>query len=83
MVKRTDLTHLYTSYTGSAPTSIEELPSSGSNRRYFRLTGSADLIGVIGTCLEENEAFLYFDKHFGGKGINVPEVVAVSEDRMS
>lgn len=83
MVNQTDLTRLYTSYTGNAPTSIEELPSSGSNRRYFRLKGSNDLIGVIGTCREENEAFLYFDRHFGNKGINVPAVVAVSEDRMT
>lgn len=34
-----DLQHLYQTYTGVAAETITELPSSGSNRRYFRLTG--------------------------------------------
>lgn len=83
MASKSDLSNLYTRYTGKAPETIEELPSSGSNRRYYRLKGKTDLIGVLGTCKEENEAFLYFDRHFREKGINVPEVVAVSDDGMS
>ncbi len=82
MASKSDLTNLYTHYTGQAPESIDELPSSGSNRRYYRLNGSVRLIGVIGTSREENEAFLYFDNHFREKGINVPKVLAVSKDRM-
>jgi len=77
------LIELYKSYTGSAPADIEELPSSGSNRRYFRLTGEKKLIGVIGTCLPENDAFLYMDRHFLQKGLPVPEVLAVTDDHMS
>lgn len=76
------LEQLYTDFVGSLPASVEELPSSGSNRRYFRLTGASDLIGVIGTCREENDAFICMSRHFREKGINVPEVVAVSDDRM-
>lgn len=76
------LENLYSGYVGSNPSSIDELPSSGSNRRYFRLSGEQQLIGVIGTCSEENEAFIYMSEHFRSKGIRVPEVVAVSEDRM-
>lgn len=34
-----ELKKLYCTYTGHEPEAIEELPSSGSNRRYFRLTG--------------------------------------------
>lgn len=44
-----ELKKLYCTYTGHEPEAIEELPSSGSNRRYFRLTGTPTLIGVSGT----------------------------------
>ncbi len=54
-----DLQNLYQTYLGEVPEEIVELPSSGSNRRYFRLTGTQKLIGVYGTAKEENEAFLY------------------------
>lgn len=77
------LTTLYKNHAGSDPVAIDELPSSGSNRRYFRISGAQTLIGVIGTCREENEAFLYMSSHFAERGINVPEVVAVSPDHMA
>lgn len=78
------LRSLYTRYTGSEPATIDELPSSGSNRRYFRInSGQGSLIGVIGTCQEENEAFIYLDSHFVQRGLPVPKVVAVSDDRMA
>lgn len=77
------LEQLYSDYVGSMPVSVEELPSSGSNRRYFRLKGNLTLIGALGTCREENEAFIYMSGHFREKGINAPRVVAVSDDRMS
>ncbi len=83
MEASTPLISLYTNLVGSAPAEVIELPSSGSNRRYFRLKGERDLIGVLGTCLEENEAFLYFDEHFRSRGIPVPQVLAVSQDRMA
>lgn len=79
----THLHDLYTQFVGSAPTSIEELPSSGSNRRYFRLKGEKSIIGVLGTCKEENEAFLYMSEHFHKKGLPVPKVYAVSDDTMA
>ena len=34
-----ELKKLYTVHTGHEPETIDELPSSGSNRRYFRLKG--------------------------------------------
>ena len=78
------LKDLYTHYAGTEPAEITELPSSGSNRRYFRLGKPGEtLIGVLGTCKEENEAFLYLDNHFREQGLPVPEVVAVSPDRMA
>ena len=76
------LKKLYTQTVGVEPTEVIELPSSGSNRHYYRLKSEGkSLIGAIGTNLCENEAFLYMDEHFCEKGLNVPKVVAVSEDR--
>lgn len=77
------LRELYKKYTGEQPENVHELPASGSNRRYFRLTGVQSLIGAIGTCKEENEAFIYMADHFGKKKLATPRVVAVSDDRMA
>lgn len=76
------LKELYIKYTGAEPTSIIQLPTSGSNRSYFRLLGTPSLIGVSGESKAENEAFLYMANHFHQKGISVPQVVAVSDDHM-
>ncbi len=79
------LRELYKKYTGEEPEKIEELPSSGSNRRYFRLlkSGKESLIGVLGTCKPENETFIYLANHFGKKNLPVPVVLAVSDDHMA
>ena len=76
-----ELQKLYQSYTGVPAENITELPSSGSNRRYFRLTGIETLIGVYGASIDENEAFLYMAGHFHKCGLPVPEVRIVSEDK--
>lgn len=76
-----ELQNLYKQYTGSEAESIAELPSSGSNRRYFRLSGTQSLIGVYGTSTEENETFLYMAAHFRKKGLPVPKVHCHSADK--
>lgn len=76
-----ELKQLYLEYTGSPAEEITELPSSGSNRRYFRISGPQALIGVSGTSLEENNAFLYMAEHFRKKGLPVPEVYCHSENK--
>lgn len=77
------LRNLFLSYTGIPAEDITELTSSGSNRRYFRLrSGSISIIGVQGTNLDENRAFIEIDRHFMTKSIHVPKVLAVSEDGM-
>lgn len=73
MIKK-ELERLYYSHTGSKAEDITELPSSGSGRRYFRLSGRKSLIGVSGTSAEENRTFLYMANHFRSKGLPVPEV---------
>ena len=75
---------LFEAYTGQKLSEAIEFPSSGSHRRYFRLRGgNLSLIGVLGTCREENHAFISFSKHFRDKGIRVPAVLAESEDGYS
>jgi len=76
-----ELKKLYTHYTGFQAAEVQELPSSGSNRRYFRLIGEKNLIGVIGTSVEENNAFIYMAGHFRKKGLPVPEVFCFSDDK--
>ena len=77
------LEELFIQYKHSAPKSIEELPSSGSNRRYFRLTADdgSTIIGVKGTSVEENIAFVKIAEHFLRQGLPVPEVYGMSEDK--
>ena len=77
------LKDLFESYTGQKVTDTEEINSSGSNRRYFRLKGgNISVIGVVGTNVEENNAFVKLARHFIEKGIRVPKVLSVSEDGM-
>lgn len=73
---------LFEQYTRQKPTDIYELPSSGSNRRYFRVTGDGiTLIGAKGTSVDENIAFIEISKHFRLKGLPVPQVLCVSENK--
>lgn len=76
------LKRLYKEYCGTDATQIEELASSGSNRRYYRLNGDKAAIGVIGTSRKENEAFIYLARHFSSLGLSVPSIISVSDDGM-
>ena len=73
---------LYRQWTGSDPAQVDVLPQSGSDRRYFRLFDDQGMsvIGMYGLNVAENETFIYFARHFKSKGLNVPEIYAVSED---
>ena len=77
------LQQLYQTYTGHTPESIEPLAGAGSNRKYYRLKGKPQLIGVCGTSETENRAFLYIAKHFKEKKLPVPQVYAQSDDGMA
>ena len=54
------LSTLYRELTGHAPADVKALTPAGSNRRYYRLTadGEEPLIGVEGTSVAENRAFV-------------------------
>ncbi len=79
-----ELISLYQQYAGAAPAQCQPITGSGSNRKYFRLSDEAGngVIGVVGTSLDENRAFLYLTRHFGEKGLPVPHILAESSDCM-
>ncbi|HEY0066440.1 MAG TPA: phosphotransferase, partial [Flavisolibacter sp.] len=74
---------LYRQWSGSEPESIDVLPQSGSDRRYLRLHHPANpsVIATCGANIPENETFIYFSGHFKTKGLNVPQILAVSDDK--
>jgi aminoglycoside/choline kinase family phosphotransferase len=75
------ITSLYIQWKGKAPDSVEVIPQSGSERRYFRIRGdNRSVIGTYGDNKKENETFLYFASHFRKAGLAVPEIYAISED---
>jgi len=79
------LKQLFRSYFGVEADSCQPIAGAGSNRRYSRLSSRQGFsaIGVEGTSREENEAFVYIDRHLRGKGLPVPELYAVAEDGMA
>lgn len=79
----TSIHTLYKNWKGEEPASIDLLPQSGSDRRYFRVEGSQGdrYIGTYGDNIRENETFLYFSRHFYEKGLSVPAIHVVSDDK--
>ena len=68
-------------WAGKTPEKVERLAGAGSNRSYYRFGFSGkSCIGVVGTSVDENRAFVYLAKLFYAKGLSVPEVYAVSDD---
>ena len=76
------LLELYIKIFSADPECCTPLTGSASNRQYYRLEGGAGTcIGVVGVDMLENKAFLTIAEHFRRKGINVPQILAVSEDQ--
>src|SRR5436190_6030923 len=71
---------LYKKWSGEEVNSIDVLPQSGSERRYFRLHGKQSVIGTFGANIKENDAFIYFSEHFFKKKLSVPQIYAVSNN---
>ena len=71
------LSSLYEKWSGKHVTQYIELPPSGSNRRYYRLTGDGGTaIGVYNADRKENEAFIGFSRSLRKAGVAVPEIYA-------
>lgn len=76
-----DIIALHRTQTGYAPDTVKEIFQSVSPRRYFRLTlDQSTCIGTWSPDIRETRAFVAFTGHFRKHGINVPEILAVSED---
>ncbi|MBQ8047247.1 MAG: phosphotransferase [Prevotella sp.] len=79
------LLELYRSWVGLTPVLTERLAGAGSNRVYYRLTGrnaSETAVGVVGTSVDENRAFIALSRHFSAMHLPVPRVLAVSGDEL-
>lgn len=75
------LEELFVSTFGNIQYQIEKIAGAGSNRAYYRfLYEKGTVVGVVGTSVEENKAFINLARHFKTKGLNVPEVIAVDAE---
>jgi aminoglycoside/choline kinase family phosphotransferase len=75
---------LYKKWRGKEAASVDVLPQSGSERRYFRIhdTDGTTTIGTYGANSKENETFIYFSDNFIQKKLPVANIYAISDDRM-
>lgn len=70
-----DLKELFKKWGGESALAISKMPSHGSNRDYYRISGkNKKAIGVYNEDRKENIAFLGFSKHFFNQGLNVPQI---------
>ncbi len=73
---------LYEEHFGEKPDKVSALPVSGSDRRYFRVSGSKQtVIATVNANVAENNTYFYFTELFRKHGIQVPEVYRTSKDR--
>src|SRR5215470_18048077 len=75
------VSQLYKKWNAQEPASLDVLPQSGSERRYFRLHGSnGSVIGTYGANIKENETFIYFSNHFRKRDLPVANILSVNDD---
>ena len=73
---------LFRQWAGEPCTQCLALGANGSSRRYFRMVGDTRrCIGAIASDVRENEAFFAYSRHLHARGIRVPELYAVHDDR--
>lgn len=73
---------LFETWAGEPCISKIQLTANGSNRLYYRLEGATKkCIAAYNANVRENEAFFHFAEQLRQRGIDVPEVYAVSADR--
>lgn len=76
------LQQLFEQWAGEPCKECLSLGANGSNRKYYRLLGNThQCIGAENNDIRENEAFFAYSRHFRARGINVPELYAVSDCR--
>jgi aminoglycoside/choline kinase family phosphotransferase len=76
------LKRLFSDFFGEKVEDIKQLPLSGSDRVYYRLSSPNKVaMGAFNGDVAENEAFFSFTATFSSLQINVPEIYAVAPDR--
>ncbi len=76
------LEKLFEEHFDKKPDSVDILPVSGSDRRYYRLaSGDITVIGTQNTNIAENNTYFYFTELLRKHEINVPEIYKISKDR--
>lgn len=76
------LEQLFENQFGTKPEQVEALIASGSDRKYYRLTGGGkSAIGTLNGNVAENNTYFYFTELLRKHQINVPEVYSISKDR--
>lgn len=73
---------LYLEWTGNEASTIEFLPLSGSDRKYYRIQGhEKNAIGTFNADIKENEAFFSFARSMKQCNLPVPSILAISNDK--
>ena len=74
---------LYKEHFGHEAQSCVPLTPAGSPRQYYRLSNDTHTaVGVVGTSPKENEAFITIARQMRSQKLPVPEVYAMSSNRM-
>ncbi len=77
------LKNLFYDVTSLVAEDVVKLTGDGSNRCYYRMrAGDISLIGTVGTSVEENRAFFALSAQLAVRGVDVPVVMAVSDDEL-
>jgi aminoglycoside/choline kinase family phosphotransferase len=73
----TTIKNLFQNWANESVETLKALPASGSDRKYYRITGKTKTaIAAFNPNEAENRAFINFTNHFKTKGIRVPEIYA-------
>ncbi len=76
------LSDLFYVWAGEHPDNIINLPSSGSERKYYRIIGgNKQAIGAFNPNNLENKAFIGFTKHFRKYRLPVPDIYDFDPDQ--
>ena len=72
---------LFKSWSQEPVTNVAQLPPSGSDRRYYRISGpKTTVIGAHNPDKKENIAFVEFSRHFHQNELPVPQIYAEALD---
>lgn len=75
------LLQLAESVGNQSPLSVVELPKAGGDRTYYRFSYSdSSLIGVVSDNYKDSKSFVELSRYFSSRSINVPRVLAFSDD---